>query len=150
DGASPISVGRRARRARVQDAADGRPALAERPARAILGEAAHADHEPRAQRLDDPHQRAIACLVEGLALGGGESVRGSVPARSIDEHERALVRDEEALEEALGGAVAIARPAPEARAADLAARAVEALHEALRVLIRRPPDLAGDAEEVPH
>src|SRR5262249_1685626 len=68
-------------------------------------------------------------------------VRGQVPAARFDENERAVVEHEVALEEAFWSSESVLGPAPEARAAHLAARAGEAQDGAFRVLSRRASDL---------
>src|SRR5690606_36321067 len=129
---------------RVEDAPDARDASVEHGARAVLGELADADHDLRGEGFDRLAQGAIARAEEELALARRELLRHPIAAALLHEDERAVVVDEEAVEEALGGGEALARPAPEPRPAHLGALRREAEDRALRVLLGRLLDLALD------
>ena len=124
--------------------------VAKRNPSSLLGEATDADDELRPKLLDDADERVVARGEERRALGGRQLVGRAIPSRLLHEDERAPVRDEDTVEEPLGGLEAIACPTPEARPADLRASASEAGDGPARVLARRRPDVAGDAHEVAH
>src|SRR5690606_6926130 len=111
----PAAIRVRIRRARMQDAADAARLARKRRPRPLLGEAADADHERGLERADDGAQRVVARREERLLLRRGKLVGRPVTAALLDERERAIVRDEEAREEALRRAEAIPCPSPEAR-----------------------------------
>ena len=122
--------------------------VTERGAGAVRGEAPDPDHAPRPERADDAGERLVACLVERLAFGGRQLVGSTVAPRFLHEAERAVVPDEETLEEARGLAETAPRPSPEPAPAHLAAGAVEAGDGPLRMLDLRPRDLSPYPEPV--
>ena len=98
--------------------------------------------------LHDPRERRVARSEELGALARRKLVRSPVPARCLHEHERAPVRHEHPVEEPLGRSEPVSRPAPEPCAAHFRTRAREAGDGSKRMLCRRLPDGAGDADEV--
>src|SRR5690606_37176341 len=114
----PAAVGPRARGARVEDLRDADGA-AEGPLRGARGEAAHTDHERGHERPDDRAKRGVAALEQRIALAAWELVRREVPSPLFEEEQRAIVHDEEALEERLGRAEGLLEQPPEPRAAHL-------------------------------
>src|SRR5688500_624753 len=132
----------------MEDGADGQVEAGERLRGAVGGEAPDAHHGARPERLHSVAQGAVAGREERGALGRRQAVRRAVAAALFEEGERAVVEDEEAAEELLRCAEAVARPAPQPRAGDLAARAAEAQHRARRMLARGAPDGPLDPQPV--
>ncbi len=127
-----------------------RPRVAERPVQRLLGDLADPEGEPGVEHSDHLRQRAVADRHEIAPLGRRELVRGEIAARFGKEAERTPVPDEEAGEEAIRIAEAIARPAPQTPPRNLAARTGEAEHRPLRMFVRWLADLPRDAEPVAH
>ena len=124
-------------------------AVAEGGAGAVPAEAADPEDERRRHVSGDLPQGAVAGGEQGIALGRGQLVGGAVAAALLEEGERAVVPDEEAVEEAVRAAEAVPRPPPETASADLAAPAVEPLDRPPGVLGAGPSHPAVDAEPVP-
>ena len=123
---------------------------AEHPPRAGLGERADADHAPRPQQLDAGQQRRIARGEQRRALLDRQLVRRAVFTARLHEGERAEVHQEEAPEEGLGRVEVLLGPVVDARARDLAARAVEPQHGAIGVLRIGLLHGLDDAQPVAH
>src|SRR5262245_20604221 len=115
----------------MQHGADARGVAQRRP-RAVRREATETDDDRWPQRVDGVAQRRVADLLQRPAHIRRQLVGRQVRAALTHEDERTPVPHEEALEERLGRAEAIAHPAPYALAAHFAARAVEAADRALR------------------
>jgi len=124
----------------MRDAADRQGQPGERRSGACLGETTYPDHERGAQDLDSAPQRRVAGALECCALAGRQIVGCAIAAARLEKEQRAVVRDEEAAEEALGLLEAIACPTPEALARDLAPPAPEAFDGTLRVFAARLRD----------
>src|SRR5262249_40902720 len=84
------------------------------------------------------------------ALVRGELVRRAVLTALLHEHERAVVPHEEAREERRGRLEARSRPAPQARATHLGARARKAFYRTRGMLARGLLHAALDTEPVAH
>ena len=103
---------------------------------------ADADDERRSQRLGDPRERVVADLEERRALGGGQLVGRAVPPDSSMNTSGHQLRDEDALEEPLGGAEAIAAPSPRSACRSPPSACTRTRDRPPRMLARRLPDLA--------
>src|SRR5215472_1852411 len=124
--------------------------LRERDLRALLGEAADAEHAARREHAHRLAQRFVAVLGDRALLVARELVERQVAAGLLEEKQRTVVGDEEAREERLGRAEALPRPAPEPLAADFGAMAIEAGDRTLGMFARGLADLRTNAEPVAH
>ncbi len=120
------------------------------PQRPSLREAADPDDEPGIEHVDRLPQRQIAGGEQRRLLLRPQPVRGQVRAALQEKRQRAVVPDQEPLEEGLRAAEAPLRPPPHPAAADLAPAAVEAEDRPFRMLIHRRLHRRVDAEPVPH
>src|SRR5690606_28891573 len=135
-------------RAGVQDAANGDPRPLQRFPGTRLGEVAHTDHPPGLPDLHHAAERSVAGGKEWLALGARQLVGRQISPGGLHEDQRAVVGHEESLEEAFRGAEGVANPAPDAAAAHLGARVVEALDRAFRMLDGGLSDFPLDLQPV--
>src|SRR5262249_55863587 len=135
DLACPAKIGARIRRARMQDLDDPWTAL-ERGASPPGREAANPDHPFGLEALDHRAQVAVAGGEQRLPLGRRQLVGSAVLAAFLEEEKRAVVRDVVLCEESRRLDETLGDRAPEACAAHLAARAVEAENGPARVLAR--------------
>jgi hypothetical protein len=144
----PSAVGGRARRARVEDAADGDIDVVKSGPGSALGESADAHYHLRSQMLDRVPQRAVADLEQRPSFIRRQLFWGPVAATLLEKGERTVVGDEEPTEEMLRGAEDLPSPTPEPSTADLRTGASEARHLSFRMFVLRSIDLCIDPEPV--
>ena len=120
----------------------------ERAPRPTLGEDADADDNPRLQRLDRPSQRPVAGHKKRRLLARRQPVRGQVRAALAEERQRAVVPDQESLEERRRRTEAPLRPTPDPAAADLASPGAKAQDRPPGMLIGRRFDAASNPQPV--
>src|SRR5690606_15636714 len=122
----PAVVRQRTGRAWVKDPGDGDALAGQRSLRPALGESSYADQPAGLPQPDQAAQRLVAGREERLPLGLRQLVGREVSPGGFHEDQRAVIEDEEAGEEALGGLEMLLGPAPDPGAAHLRAGAVEA------------------------
>lgn len=145
----PVAIGLGTRRTGVQYSTEAKVEVGEYLRRTALGEGADSNDPLRCEDADQFAQVGVTGRVEGVALVGGELVRGSVAARRLHEHERTVIGDVMILEEGFRGLPVRRDRAPEPRTAHLASSAVEAIDRTLGVFGLGPVDPLLDLEPVP-
>ena len=145
---TPAAVGGRARRARVEDPADGNVDAVKRGPGSALGESADAYDHLRSQMLDGTPQGSVADLEQRPSFIRRQLVGGAVATALLEEGQWTVIGDEEAFEEQFGGAKDVSCPTPQPGAADLGAFAGETHDLPFRVLVLGPPNLGINAEPI--
>lgn len=125
-----------------------RAGAGERYARSRLREAAYADDSDRQESFHGPSQGVIACSEQSFALGGRKAIGSHVAPALVHEGEGTVVRNEESLEEAIGGTVPVPGPSPEPASADLPSPAREAGYRPSGMLRSRTSDARLDPDPV--
>lgn len=123
---------------------DGKPGVVD-PLEASGGVGPDPDEGCGLELGDGEAEMLIAGLVQGLAGGGGQFIRGKVGSGSEEEGKRAIVEDEALLEAMIGGRVEIGEKLPEAPSADLGTGAGEALNGAFGMLVCGRLDIGPEA-----
>ena len=124
-------------------------AVSENALEARLGERSDADRELRLERVEDVDQEAIADGEQRFAFGGGKLVRRPVAAGLLEEGQRAVVVDEELVEEPVGSPETCREETPQPFATHFAASAIEAVDRSLGVFMPRLLDRSFDFEPLP-
>lgn len=115
---------------------------------AFLGELAYANDHVGLEVVDHTTEGEVAVGEEFVPFVFGEFVGGEVGSGFGHEDQGTVVPDEESVKEGVGRFETVACPAPESRAADFAAGAVESLDGAFGVFVVGAVDFGVDAKPV--
>ena len=117
--------------------------------RPLLGQAAHAHHQPHPQQLHLPAQGRVTDPKELLSLLGRQLGGGEVAPAGSQEEQRTQVVDEAVTEEDLGLSTEVPEKAPEPGTTHLGLRALQSQHWSLGVLLGRGLHRPPNAQPVP-